>query len=91
MTAAPQVLDQLPHARGVLVTAGARGSAYAFRPANGKTPLTGRVPVLKVRRCRLNPQTLGIMLLVRVPTPSCGPIHGSTILLQRQLAPISGW
>jgi len=33
----------------VLVTAGARGSAYAFRPAGGKPPLTARVPVLKVQ------------------------------------------
>ena len=30
------------------MTAGARGSAYAFRPAGGKPPLTARVPVLKV-------------------------------------------
>jgi len=44
-----QVLVHLPNARGVLVTAGARGSAYAFRPTGGKPPLTARVPVLKVR------------------------------------------
>ena len=47
--AGAQVLAHLPNARGVLVTAGARGSAYAFRPAGGKATLTARVPVLKVR------------------------------------------
>lgn len=39
----------MPKAKGVLVTAGAQGSAYAFKGAGGKIDLTGRVPVLKVR------------------------------------------
>lgn len=43
-----QVLEFLPKAKGVLVTAGGRGSAYAFKGSNGQPPLTNRVPVLKV-------------------------------------------
>lgn len=47
----PQVLELLPAARGVLVTAGGLGSAYAFYSTSStdrKPPLTGVVPVLKV-------------------------------------------
>jgi len=52
-TAAPararaQVLERLPEAKGVLVTAGALGSAYCFRGPGGKQDLAGRVPVLRV-------------------------------------------
>ncbi len=43
-----QVLERLPEAKGVLVTAGARGSAYCFRGAGGKLDLSGTVPVLRV-------------------------------------------
>lgn len=43
-----QVLECLPKAKGVLVTAGGEGSSYAFKGANGKVDLRGRVPVLKV-------------------------------------------
>jgi len=43
-----KVLEELPRARGVLVTAGAKGSSYAFRSGGGKTDLTGVVPVLTV-------------------------------------------
>lgn len=41
----------LPAARGVLITAGGLGSAYAFHAhssSDGGLPLTGVVPVLKV-------------------------------------------
>ena len=48
----PQVLALLPEARGVLVTAGGSGSAYAFHASSGggggKPDLTGIVPALKV-------------------------------------------
>ena len=44
-----QVLEQLPEAQGVLVTAGALGSAYCFRGSGGKLDLSGRVPVLRVQ------------------------------------------
>lgn len=44
-----QVLEQLPDAKGVLVTAGALGSAYCFRGSGGKLDLSGRVPVLRVQ------------------------------------------
>ena len=43
-----QVLERLPEAKGVLVTAGAQGSAYCFRSAGGKQDLSGTVPVLRV-------------------------------------------
>ncbi|KAK9835149.1 hypothetical protein WJX81_001140 [Elliptochloris bilobata] len=43
-----KVLERLPQAKGVLVTAGALGSAYCFRGAGGKLDLSGRVPVLRV-------------------------------------------
>lgn len=43
-----KVLEFVPKAKGVLVTAGSQGSAYAFKGAGGKIDLTGRVPVLKV-------------------------------------------
>jgi len=42
------VLERLPEAKGVLVTAGALGSAYCFRGPGGKQDLAGRVPVLRV-------------------------------------------
>ncbi len=38
-----QVLEQVPKAKGVLVTAGGNGSAYAFRDPSGGKPLTNRV------------------------------------------------
>ena len=44
-----QVLEQLPDAKGVLVTAGALGSAYCFRGSGGKLDLAARVPVLRVQ------------------------------------------
>ena len=44
-----QVLECLPKAKGVLVTAGGEGSSYAFKGAGGKVDLRGRVPVLKVQ------------------------------------------
>lgn len=50
-TTLSQVLELLPAARGVLVTAGGLGSAYAFHSisaTDGEPPLTGIVPVLKV-------------------------------------------
>jgi len=47
-----QVLEVLPGARGVLVTAGSSGSSYAFHSGGGGggggAPLTGVVPVLSV-------------------------------------------
>jgi fructokinase len=43
-----RVLECLPKAKGVLVTAGGEGSAYAFKGPDGKADLRGRVPVLKV-------------------------------------------
>lgn len=43
-----QVLDRFPSVKGLLVTAGGKGSSYAFRGLEGKSDLTGRVPVLKV-------------------------------------------
>jgi fructokinase len=43
-----RVLECLPKAKGVLVTAGGEGSSYAFKGAGGKVNLRGRVPVLKV-------------------------------------------
>ncbi len=48
------MLEHTPNANGVLGTAGAQGSAYAFKGAGGKIDLTGRVPVLKVRSALLN-------------------------------------
>ena len=48
LAAPPQVLEELPGARGVLVTAGANGSSYAFRGADGGPGLRGAVPVLSV-------------------------------------------
>jgi len=43
-----QVLNKVPKAKGVLVTAGGNGSSYAFRDPAGGKPITNRVPVLKV-------------------------------------------
>jgi sugar/nucleoside kinase (ribokinase family) len=45
---AVQVLEQLPQARGVLVSAGEKGSSYAFRSPGGKLDLCGVVPVMEV-------------------------------------------
>lgn len=42
------VLKATDKAKGVLVTAGSRGSSYAFHSADGSEILTKRVPVLKV-------------------------------------------
>ncbi|GAB4823544.1 hypothetical protein N2152v2_010590 [Parachlorella kessleri] len=43
-----KVLENLPHAKGVLVSAGEKGSAYSFRSPGGKMDLSGVVPVLSV-------------------------------------------
>lgn len=42
------VLSQLPGAACVLVSAGEKGSSYAFRAPGGKMDVTGAVPVLSV-------------------------------------------
>ncbi len=42
-------MEKLPSVKGVLVTAGGRGSSYAFRAACGKMDMTGYVPVLSVK------------------------------------------
>jgi fructokinase len=44
-----KVLDAVPNARGVLVSAGEKGSAYAFRSPGGKMDISGIVPVLDVK------------------------------------------
>lgn len=44
-----QVLAAIPSARGVLVSAGEKGSAYAFRSPGGKMDMCGEVPVLSVK------------------------------------------
>lgn len=38
-----QVLNKVPKAKGVLVTAGGNGSSYAFRDPAGGKPITNRV------------------------------------------------
>ena len=43
-----QVLEKAASAKGVLVTAGHLGSAYAFRSSDGSGVLSGFLPVLKV-------------------------------------------
>lgn len=43
-----RVLASAPTARGVLVSAGEKGSAYAFRAPGGKMDLTGALPVMNV-------------------------------------------
>ena len=81
------MLEQLPDAKGVLVTAGALGSAYCFRGSGGKLDLAGRVPVLRVQV----QDTTGAgdaflagflysMVQARCPTPrcrSCGRSRGA--------------
>ena len=42
------MLARVPAAAGVLVSAGEKGSAYAFRAPGGKMELAGSVPVLDV-------------------------------------------
>lgn len=44
-----KVLEAVPDACGVLVSAGEKGSAYAFRSPGGKMDITGIVPVLDVK------------------------------------------
>lgn len=44
-----QVLGAVPSASGVLVSAGEKGSAYAFRTSGSKMDVTGIVPVLDVK------------------------------------------
>jgi fructokinase len=44
-----KVLNAVPNARGVLVSAGEKGSAYAFRSPGGKMDISGIVPVLDVK------------------------------------------
>lgn len=44
-----QVLKNVPNALGVLVSAGEKGSAYAFKSPGGKMDITGVVPVLNVK------------------------------------------
>lgn len=43
-----QVLQKLPNARGVLVTAGGSGAAYCFRSLEGGADDVGHVPVYSV-------------------------------------------
>lgn len=43
------VLKCIPHASGVLVSAGEKGSSYAFKSPEGDKDLTGIVPVLPVK------------------------------------------
>jgi fructokinase len=43
-----RVLAAAPRARGVLVSAGEKGSSYAFRAPGGKTDVTGVLPVMGV-------------------------------------------
>lgn len=42
------MLAHAPSARGVLVSAGEKGSSYAFRAPGGKMEVSGEVPVLGV-------------------------------------------
>jgi fructokinase len=44
-----KVLNAVPKAQGVLVSAGEKGSAYAFRSPGGKMDISGIVPVLDVK------------------------------------------
>ena len=44
-----QVLSAVPNARGVLVSAGEKGSSYAFRSPGGKMDMCGAIPVLDVK------------------------------------------
>ena len=44
-----KVLAAVPSAKGVLVSAGEKGSAYAFHSSSGKMDLTGIIPVLQVK------------------------------------------
>lgn len=44
-----KVLNAVSDARGVLVSAGEKGSAYAFRSPGGKMDISGIVPVLDVK------------------------------------------
>jgi fructokinase len=46
-----RVLSLITSARGVLVSAGEKGSAYAFRSTAGKMDISGLVPILKVDVC----------------------------------------
>jgi fructokinase len=44
-----KILAAVPTAKGALVSAGEKGSAYAFRSPGGKMDITGSVPVLPVK------------------------------------------
>lgn len=44
-----KVLEAVPDARGVLVSAGEKGSAYAFMSPGGKMDISGIVPILDVK------------------------------------------
>lgn len=44
-----KVLACVPNAQGILVSAGAKGSSYAFKTPGGKMDITGSIPILPVK------------------------------------------